>query len=119
MINFYSITLEAHDLYDPVSGMPNSKVVKHPAQLYFNRYGEERPITFREGDCVDVVLTDRSKYLILFENGKWCSCQFVSRNNNLRRSIDEVYLVTRYGPYDSLDEALDDLVSKRNYLNLN
>ncbi|MEX1063078.1 MAG: hypothetical protein WEC12_05705 [Balneolaceae bacterium] len=113
MINFHTITLEAHELFDPETGSPNSQVCHSSVGILVNAYGETRNITFHEGDSADVILTDGTHFLMLYENGQWICCQFLPKS-----PVPGSYfaLVTLYGPYPELEEALTDLVSKRNYL---
>ncbi len=112
MINFHTITLEAQELYDAETGMPYSVTFHNPVEMLFSKV---RNIEFSEGDSADVLLTDGSRYLIILENEKWSSSQLVSRDEE-EGDPSRVELVSLYGPYDLLEDALTDLVSKRNYL---
>lgn len=119
MINFHTITLEAYDLYDSDTGLPKSEVLHNPIEILFDREGEARNINFQEGDSVDVVLTDGTQYLILYENDQWTCCQLVDKKPGKEDGMNSADLVTVFGPYEIIEEALNDLVAKRNYLTRN
>jgi hypothetical protein len=104
MINFHSITIEAQELFN---------IFHSPGEIYVTEHGEKRDIRFQEGDCADVYLTDGSQYLIHHENGKWICRQFISRDPEIDDMANNGELVTLYGPYEELEEALVDLIADR------
>ncbi len=109
MINFHSITVEARDLFN---------VFHNPVEIYIDEEGEIRDIEFQEGDCVDVFLTDGSQFLLQYEQEEWVCRQFISANPRLDPLV-EGELVTVLGRYRELEEALNHLISRKNYLTLN
>lgn len=110
MINFKSITLEAKDIID---------IFHNPVELQFNDEGGARELQFYNGDCADVYLTDGSQFLIQFENGKWICREFIEREPHIDDLTNNGDLTTMYGPYELLEDALNDLIAKKNYLTLN
>ncbi|MEX2573602.1 MAG: hypothetical protein WD317_04870 [Balneolaceae bacterium] len=110
MINFHSITIEAKELID---------VFYSPVELYLDDRGEYRNINFSNGDCADVFLTDGSQFLIQYENDQWVCRQFNPKESHAGDPVSNGRLVSVYGPYEFLEDALNDLVAKKNYISVN
>ncbi|MEX1063077.1 MAG: hypothetical protein WEC12_05700 [Balneolaceae bacterium] len=112
MINFHTIKLKAKELYDPETGRPQTEIFCSPVEILFSK---ARAIDFHEGDSAEVLLTDGTRFLILYKKSKWICCPF-DPGKTLGENPRSVDLVVLYGPYNMFEEALNDLISKRNYI---
>lgn len=111
MINFHTITLKAQELNDPKTGVSRPEIFCSPIQILFSR---ARDVIFNEGDSAEVLLTDGSRFIFLYENDSWICCQYNHKKG--QDDVPDVDLITLYGPYELLEDALNDLISKRNYI---
>lgn len=112
MINFHTITLKAQELYNIDTGQPEPEVFCSPVQILFSK---ARHVEFCDGDRAEVLLTDGTRFIFLYENREWncCKSRYQYHEENSPENTD---LIKIYGPYLLLEEALNDLISRRNYL---
>ena len=105
MFNFHTISLKAREAFDPVTGEANADFTCTPLDLFVRR---AHSLRFHDGDQATAHLSDGTRLDILFEEERWTCRRIESVDPELGQSIPV--------SYDRLEEALIDLLSRRNYI---
>ena len=105
MLNFHTISLKAREAFDPETGEARAEFACTPLDIFVRHMHK---LSFHEGDQATALLSDGTRLDILFEEERWKCRQLKGAGADSGETVP--------GSYDRLEEALVDLITRRNYV---